>query len=82
MFRPYDQKQAFLLPPSLSDFLDESRHVRRRLGLSTMRFSKMAGIAHNSLGKLERNKAVLSKVRTKLVRFLKTHYPEALDKGG
>ena len=24
MFRPYDQKQAFLLPPSLSDFLDES----------------------------------------------------------
>lgn len=24
MFRPYDQKQAFLLPPSMSDFLDES----------------------------------------------------------
>jgi len=24
MFRAYDQKQAFLLPPSLSDFLDES----------------------------------------------------------
>ena len=23
MFRPYDQKQSFLLPPSLSDFLDE-----------------------------------------------------------
>lgn len=23
MFRPYDQKQAFLLPPSLSDFLNE-----------------------------------------------------------
>jgi len=23
MFRPYDQKQAFLLPPSLSEFLDE-----------------------------------------------------------
>lgn len=24
MFRPYDQKQVFLLPPSLGDFLDES----------------------------------------------------------
>jgi hypothetical protein len=24
MFRPYNQKQSFLLPPSLSDFLDES----------------------------------------------------------
>ena len=24
MFRPYDQKQSFLLPPALSDFLDAS----------------------------------------------------------
>ncbi len=28
MFRPYDQKQAFLLPPSLNDFLDESHPAR------------------------------------------------------
>lgn len=28
MFRPYDQNQAFLLPPSLNDFLEESHPAR------------------------------------------------------
>ena len=28
MFKPYDQNQVFLLPPSLNDFLDESHPAR------------------------------------------------------
>ena len=53
------------------------RHLRKHLGVSIIRFSKMAGIAHNSLGKLECDKAVRPDVRSKLMRFLKAHYSEA-----
>jgi hypothetical protein len=60
---------------STASFGARARYIRRRLGLSIIRFSKRAGIAHNSLSKLERDIAVQPEVRVKLAIFLKSRYP-------